>query len=327
MIEAKMLTRYYGDLLAVNKASFSISTGEIVGLLGPNAAGKTTIMKMLTTYLYPSSGTALVGDKDILEKPLEVRKIIGYLPETLPLYPNMEVREYLTFVGKARGLKGKKLQERLGWVRDRCGLTYVFRQPIGELSKGFRQRTGIAQALIHDPAIVILDEPTSGLDPHQIIEIRELIEELAEKRTVVISTHILQEMEVLSERFIIVDRGNIVADGSLASLRDKTLTTGRVLCSIKEAAADVKPALTDIQGVTNVAVSEDNGMSRFDIEYKRGSAPAGAIAGLCSEKHWKLQELKEIPASLENVFLALTKSESAGMAGGENASEEKGDES
>lgn len=327
MIEAKMLTRYYGDLLAVNKASFSISTGEIVGLLGPNAAGKTTIMKMLTTYLYPSSGTALVGDKDILENPLEVRKIIGYLPETLPLYPNMEVREYLAFVGKARGMKGKKLKERLEWVRDRCGLTYVFRQPIEELSKGFRQRTGIAQALIHDPAIVILDEPTSGLDPHQIIEIRELIDELAEKRTVVISTHILQEMEALSKRFIIVDRGNIVADGSLASLRDRTLETGRISCTVKDAAAEVKPALTDIQGVTDVVVSEDNGISRFDIEYKRGSAPAGAIAGLCSEKNWKLQELREIPASLENVFLALTKSESAGMAGGESASEEKGDES
>ena len=327
MIEAKELSRYYGDLLAVNNASFTIQTGEIVGLLGPNAAGKTTLMKMLTTYLYPSSGTALVGGRDILEEPLEVRKIIGYLPETLPLYPGMEVREYLIFVGKARGLRGKLLQERLEWVRDRCGLIHVYRQPIGELSKGFRQRTGLAQALIHDPEIVILDEPTSGLDPHQIIEIRELIEELAEKRTVVISTHILQEMEVLSGRFIIVDRGDIVADGSLSSLRDKVMSTGCLSFSVREKREEVEPALRELQGVLDLSGSEDDGVSHFDIEHKRGTDLVGDVSRLCSEKHWKLHELKETPASLENVFLALTKPEGSDTAKKEDTPEEKGGES
>lgn len=324
MIEAKNLTRYYGDLLAVNSASFTIQTGEIVGLLGPNAAGKTTIMKMLTTYLYPSSGTATVGGRDILEKPLEVRRLTGYLPESLPLYPGMEVKEYLTFVGKARGLKGSQFNKRLDWVRDRCGLSYVFRQPIGELSKGFRQRTGIAQALIHDPEIVILDEPTSGLDPHQIIEIRELIDELAEKRTVVISTHILQEMEALSQRFIIVDRGNVVADGSLASLRDRVMDTGHLSFRVKENKDDVEPELNRLSGVLAVSGADDDGFSTFTIEHKRGTDLAGEVSRLCAEKHWKLQELRESPASLENVFLKLTKPEAAGALEKENIPEEKG---
>jgi ABC-2 type transport system ATP-binding protein len=311
MIEAKELTRYYGSLLAVNRASFSIQTGEIVGLLGPNAAGKSTLMKMLTTYLYPTSGTALVGGKDIIQEALEVRRNIGYLPETLPLYPVMEVKEYLTFVGKARGLKGKDLKQRLEWVRERCGLSHVFRQPIGELSKGFRQRTGLAQALIHDPDIVVLDEPTSGLDPHQIIEIRELIEELAEKRTVIISTHILQEMEVLSQRFIILDQGTIVADDSLPGLSDRIMKTRSITFSVKEQKDSVEPVLKGLGGVINVSAVQDNGTAHFEIEYSKGTDLKSELVRVTAEKSWQLSELKENPASLETVFLALTKSEEA----------------
>jgi ABC-2 type transport system ATP-binding protein len=271
-------------------------------------------MKMLTTYLYPSSGTAIVGGKDIVKEPLEVRKIIGYLPETLPLYPGMEVKEYLMFVGRARGLKGNGLKQRLEWVRERCGLGYVFRQPIGELSKGFRQRTGIAQALIHDPGIVILDEPTSGLDPHQIIEIRELIEELAEKRTVVISTHVLQEMEALSERFIILDRGTIVADGTLSSLSEGVMHTASLVFAVHAQKDAVEPELKKISGVSRISSSQDNGIARFEIQYAKGSELKEELTKLMSRNSWKLDEIRENPVSLEQVFLALTRPEEPGAA-------------
>ncbi len=265
MIEAKDLTMYYGDFLAVDHVSFSIDTGEIVGLLGPNAAGKSTIMKMLTTYLYPTSGSATVMGKDIINEPLEVRKITGYLPEILPLYPGMEVQDYLTFCGKSRGLSGEEFTKRLDWVKERCGLKPVFRQPIVELSKGYKQRTGLAQALIHDPAVVILDEPTSGLDPHQIIDIRDLIKELAEERTVVISTHILAEMEVLSNRYIIIDHGTVAGDGSLDDLKTRAEKTGK-LDNPDPSLEDVFLALTEPEGskygkqsVAAAAAEEDKG--------------------------------------------------------------------
>jgi len=312
MIEAKELTRYYGDFLAVDKASFSLATGEIVGLLGPNGAGKTTIMKMLTTYLYPSAGTAVVGGKDITQHPLEVRKIIGYLPENLPLYPGMEVREYLSFVGQARGLFGRKLRERLDWVKERCGLTYMFRHPIGELSKGFRQRTALAQALLHDPQVVILDEPTNGLDPHQIIEIRNLIQELAEKRTLIISTHILQEMENLAERFIIIDRGKIVADGTLAELRERVMKEKEMCFVVKAAVDEVESVVKGLGGVRDVSALQENGTVRCDIRYKKGTDLAGELLRAAGEKGWSVREIREKPASLERLFLSLTLPEGTG---------------
>jgi ABC-2 type transport system ATP-binding protein len=218
MIDVRSLTMHYGHVVALDGVSFKANPGEVLGLLGPNGAGKTTAMRILTTYLYPTSGTAEVDGFDILEHPFEVRGRIGYLPETVPLYGDMQVGEYLAFVGSARGLSGAKLAERLDWVKGACQLKKVWRQAAGELSKGYGQRVGLAQALIHDPKVLILDEPTSGLDPLQIIEIRSLIKSLAKEKTIVFSTHILPEVEALADRIVIINEGKLVADGTLAEL-------------------------------------------------------------------------------------------------------------
>ena len=214
----------YGPVWALNNVSFEVNTGEIVALLGPNGAGKSTTMKILTTYLHPTAGTAKVNEFDVLEQPLQARAQIGYLPETLPLYMDMEVRGYLKFVGKARGLSGADLDKRIKLVVQECGLEPMFRKVIRELSKGYKQRTALAQALIHDPSIIILDEPTSGLDPHQILEIRHLIKKLATGKTVLLSTHILQEVEAICQRVILIHRGRKAVDAPLAELtRDQSL--------------------------------------------------------------------------------------------------------
>jgi len=218
MIDVKSLTMHYGHAIALDGVSFKANQGEILGLLGPNGAGKTTAMRILTTYLYPTSGTAKVDGFDILENPMEVRNRIGYLPETVPLYGDMQVEEYLVFVGSARGLSGLKLKERLDWVKNACQLKKVWKQPAGELSKGYGQRVGLAQALIHDPKVLVLDEPTSGLDPLQIIEIRTLIKSLAEEKTIIFSTHILPEVEALADRIVIINEGKLVANGTKAEL-------------------------------------------------------------------------------------------------------------
>lgn len=227
MIDVQSLTMYYGPVVALDHVSFQANPGEVLGLLGPNGAGKTTAMRLLTTYLYPSSGTAEVDGIDILEKPIEVRKRIGYLPETVPLYADMQVEEYLIFVGKARGVEGVQLAKRLEWVRDACHLKAVWKHFLSELSKGYGQRVGLAQALIHDPKVLILDEPTSGLDPIQIIEIRSLIKDLAKEKTIIFSTHILQEVEVLADRIVILNEGKLVAQGTKRELAEKVPQRGK----------------------------------------------------------------------------------------------------
>lgn len=221
MIEVKDLTMKYGPVTALDKVSFHANPGEVLGLLGPNGAGKTTAMRILTTYLYPSSGTAKVDGFDILEAPIEARKRIGYLPETVPLYADMRVDEYLAFVGKARELEGARLAERLEWVKQACHLKSVWKHLLSELSKGYGQRVGLAQALIHDPKVLILDEPTSGLDPIQIIQIRVLIKSLAKEKTILFSTHILQEVEALADRIVIINEGKLVAQGTKQELAAK----------------------------------------------------------------------------------------------------------
>ena len=227
MIEVKDLTMHYGPVTALENVSFQANPGEVLGLLGPNGAGKTTAMRILTTYLYPSSGTAKVDGFDILEDPIEVRKRIGYLPETVPLYADMRVDEYLTFVGKARALEGAKLAQRLEWVKEACHLKPVWKHLLCELSKGFGQRVGLAQALIHDPKVLILDEPTSGLDPIQIIEIRSLVKMLAKEKTILFSTHILQEVEALADRIVIINEGKLVAQGTKQELAEKVQVPGK----------------------------------------------------------------------------------------------------
>lgn len=226
MINVRDLTMKYGPVTALDRVSFQAHPGEILGLLGPNGAGKTTAMRILTTYLYPSFGTATVDGFDVLENPIEVRKRLGYLPETVPLYADMQVEEYLTFVGKARRLEGKKLRERLDWVLNACQLKKVWKHLLSELSKGYGQRVGLAQALIHDPKVLILDEPTSGLDPIQIIEIRTLVKSLAKEKTIIFSTHILQEVEVLADRIVILNEGKLVAQGTKSELAEKVARQG-----------------------------------------------------------------------------------------------------
>lgn len=218
MIDVQALSMRYGKFKALEDVSFQARSGEILGLLGPNGAGKTTLMRLLTTYLHPFSGTAKVEGIDLLESPLEVRKRIGYLPETAPLYPDMRVDAYLTFVGEARGLDASALQERFEWVKNACHLKNYWKHFIAELSKGTKQRVGLAQALLHDPEVLILDEPTSGLDPIQILEIRSLIQGLAYEKTIIFSTHILQEVEALASRVVLINQGQVVAQGTIKEL-------------------------------------------------------------------------------------------------------------
>ena len=219
MIKANNLTMYYGATRALDRVTFEAGESEIIGLLGPNGAGKTTLMRILTTFIYPTKGSASICGFDITREPLQVRKLIGYLPENPPLYMDMRVDEFIDFVGRARGLTGSELKKRKDWVVEATSVNNVYKHLISELSLGFRQRVGLAQALIHDPKVVILDEPTSGLDPIQIVEIRKLIKDLAKNKTVIFSTHILQEASTISSRLLIIAEGMIIAQGTLEELR------------------------------------------------------------------------------------------------------------
>ncbi len=217
-IEVDRLSMRYGTTVALSEVSFQVHRGEILGFLGPNGAGKTTVMKILTSVIFPTSGTARVGGHDVRTESLAARRLIGYLPEQVPLYTEMQVDEYLIFVGRARGLGRPVLRQRLEWAAQACALKPVWKRPMGELSRGFRQRVGLAQALLHDPAVLILDEPTTGLDPLQIIEIRELLKSLVKEKAILFSTHILQEVEAIAHRIVIIHAGRIVAEGTLETL-------------------------------------------------------------------------------------------------------------
>jgi len=316
MIEAKELTMQYGPVQALKGASFHVGKGEIVGLLGPNGAGKSTVMKILTTYIVPTSGSASIGGRSVLDDPISVREMIGYLPEILPLYINMEVAEYLAFVGRARGLGGARLAERTRWVVDRCKLTPVFRRPIRELSKGYRQRTGLAQALIHDPEILILDEPTSGLDPRQILDIRALVREMALTKTVILSTHILQEAEAMSDRIIIINRGGIVGQGTIQQLRDRAQETARVHFSVRLGKDEADKALGEIEAIAvRTLLEEKKGVSRFQLMGPDDKAMVANVGMLALKKGWQILELTSVPYSLEETFLALTEAEAVRKGG------------
>lgn len=315
MIRAKKLTMHYGPVVALDNVSFEVNRGEIVGLLGPNGAGKSTCMKILTTYLYPTRGTAEVGGVDVLKDPLKVRKLIGYLPEILPLYMDMEVRSYLQFVGRARGLSGGTLTSRINAVVETCGLRPMFRKVVRELSKGYKQRTALAQALIHDPDVIILDEPTSGLDPHQILEIRHLIERLAKEKTVILSTHILQEVETTADRIVIINRGQIVGDGTLEELRSKAKDGERILVAVEGAAEEAERLLSGVEGVRRVeAAGKVDGCPAFTLHTASGRNPWREVNELARGRNWKLRELGDRPLTLEETFLRLTERATQGAA-------------
>lgn len=318
MIKAENLTMHYGPVVALRNVSFEVHKGEIVGLLGPNGAGKSTTMKILTSYLYPTKGTAKVGGIDVLQNPLGVRKIIGYLPEILPLYMDMEVRAYLSFVGRARGLSGARLRERTDVVLDACGLRPMYRKVVRELSKGYKQRTALAQALIHDPDIIILDEPTSGLDPHQIVEIRLLIKNLAAGKTVILSTHILQEVEATADRIVIINQGRIVGDGTLAQLREQAKQHERTRVSVAGVRQDLERLLSGLDGARKVEfIAEDNGFNTFMLHGRLGAELWREVGKLAKTKSWELRELTDRPLTLEETFLRLTEPVGAGKDGDE----------
>jgi ABC-2 type transport system ATP-binding protein len=316
MVEADGLCMSYGPVVALSDASFKASKGEVLGLLGPNGAGKTTTMKILTTQMVPTAGQARVAGFDILKDAIEVRRRVGYLPETPPLYPEMEVAEYLDFVGKARGLSGAALKQRIDYVVHACALKSVYRTPVGTLSRGYGQRTGLAQALIHDPEVLILDEPTSGLDPIQIMGIRELIRSLAKDKTILFSTHILQEAQVISDRIVIITEGNIVADGTVEQLEAKVSRGQRFSLTVKTAASDLKNALTNLKAHSDIDfnVTALNGYSKAMIETSSGSAIWEELTELIHNNKWPVKEFTRERASLEEAFRYYVKSGAKGKA-------------
>ena len=308
----------YGPVLALDNVSFEVETGEIVALLGPNGAGKSTTMKILTTYLHPTSGSAQVNEFDVLEQPLQARAQIGYLPETLPLYMDMEVRGYLKFVGKARGLSGAELDNRIKLVVGECGLEPMYRKVIRELSKGYKQRTALAQALIHDPSIIILDEPTSGLDPHQILEIRQLIKRLAQGKTVLLSTHILQEVEATADRVVIISQGRTVGDGTVEELRERAKKFERVCVAVMGPAETIERELSRLSGAKKIEPGGvENGYAHFTVLAEPGVELWREVSALAREKNWELRELYDKPLSLEETFLTLTEETSELAAKGD----------
>jgi len=309
MIEVENLTMHYGSTVAVDEASFKVEKGEILGLLGPNGAGKTTIMRILTTYIVPTSGTATVGGHDVVKNSMAVRRMIGYHPETVPLYDDMQVCDYLKFVARSRGIFGKRLSERMDWVLDVTGIKEVFKKGIPELSKGFRQRVGLAQALMHDPEVLILDEPTVGLDPLQIVDIRRLIRSLAREKTIIFSTHILQEVQAVSDRIVIINEGRIIADGTMAELENRAQKSRRFVLTVEAAKGAVADALGRILDISDFKPLDeaDGGTVTFELICPLSKDIWQQVDKLVKQKGWPLKELREDKITMEETFIALTK--------------------
>ncbi len=302
MIEVDRLTKRYGAFTAVDDISFQVGKGEIVGFLGPNGAGKTTTMRVLTCFLPATEGTARIAGYDIFDNPLEVKKRIGYLPELPPLYRDMRVRTYLEFIAKIKGVVPKESRRRIDEVVVQCGLVDRTEQLIGHLSKGYRQRVGLAQAILHDPEVIIMDEPTSGLDPNQIIEVRQLIRELAQERTVILSTHILPEVEMTCNRVVIIHEGRIVAvdttENLTANMRDTTRFFVRISGDLDVAAK----AIATIEGVSDVTLT-NNGLH---VHWSSEADLSAAVSARVVELGMGLVEMKREAMSLEEIFQALT---------------------
>jgi ABC-2 type transport system ATP-binding protein len=315
MIKVEGLTKRYDRTVAVDNISFEVEKGQIVGFLGPNGAGKTTTMRVLTCFLPPTSGTAMVAGFDVLQNPMDVKKRIGYLPETPPLYPEMEVAEFLNFAGKLKGVASGALRSRVDEVMERCVLTDVRTKLISRLSKGYRQRVGLAQAIIHNPDVLILDEPTAGLDPQQIIHTRELIHSLAGDHTIILSTHILSEVEHSCERVIIISGGKLVATDSVDNLTNRL--RGSEAVAVELESSDGRPNPTDVQqkleqvaGVSRVLMKDSrNGRMMFEVESLQGRHIRSDLARTVVNSGWALTELRAVGLSLEEIFLQLTASE------------------
>jgi len=307
MIEVENLTKRYGPTLAVSDVSFEVHDGEILGFLGPNGAGKTTTMRVITGYFPPSAGRVRVAGYDVVEEPLEAKRRTGYLPEAPPVYPDMTVAEYLAFVGRIKGVPRRELKSRLAEVSEKCAVTDVQNRQIGKLSKGYRQRVGLAQALIHNPEVLVLDEPTAGLDPKQIIETRQLIKGLAGRHTVILSTHILPEAAKTCQRVVVINAGKIVAVGTPDELTRRLQGFETILLTVEGPATDVKDKLQQVEGVNLVEPHDSSdGRMTYEVHAEKGKDVRAELARAVVESHWKLYELKTSGMSLEDIFLKLT---------------------
>jgi len=308
MIQVENLTKYYHDLCAVDQISIDIQKGEILGLLGPNGAGKTTTLRMLTGFLQPTAGSIQVKGYRIDEQPLEVKKILGYLPESAPLYHDMLVFDYLNYVADIRQIGQAKKPARIRELGELCGISNVMHQPIGELSKGYKQRVGLAHAMMNDPEILILDEPTSGLDPNQIVEIRQIIKHIGKEKTIILSTHILSEAEATCDRIVIINRGKIVADGSSDSLKESAGNKKFIhLCLQNADFKSVDAALSPIEGITAVqrAAELDNELD-VRIDCRSTADPRAEIYEKIKQTDWVVLDFHQESQTLETIFRELT---------------------
>ncbi|UCG13728.1 MAG: ATP-binding cassette domain-containing protein [Deltaproteobacteria bacterium] len=309
MIEVENLTKFYGPVTALRQVNFSVDSGEIVGFLGPNGAGKTTALRILTCFMPPTSGTVRVAGLDCQEHPLKVRAKIGYLPETVPLYSDMTVFRFLAFVADAKGVPRSRRRGEIERVIEVCAISSVAQRIIGHLSKGFRQRVGIAQALLNNPPILILDEPTIGLDPAQIVEIRSLIKQLGGEQTIILSSHILPEVSQICQRILIINKGQIVATDTPANLTAQLQRNLQVFIEVEERGPEVAETLATVADV--LEVRPVNGAGRYLIETKRGQDLRPELARTVVEHGWQLRELRLQDLSLEEIFMQLVTDEEA----------------
>jgi ABC-2 type transport system ATP-binding protein len=315
VIEVQHLTKRYGAFTAVDDVTFRVERGEILGFLGPNGAGKTTTMRVLTGAMPPTEGRAIVAGFDVMDQPIEAKRRTGYLPETPPLYPDMGVRDYLDFVAKIKGVPRAERRTRVTTVMERTRVADVANRLCGRLSKGYKQRVGLAQALLHNPDVLILDEPTAGLDPKQIIETRQLIKELAGDHTVVLSTHILPEVSQTCQRVVIINRGRVVAVDTPDNLTARLRGSEAMYVQVDAGGADVKTALERVPGVTQVTIADTRGpVAGFEVASEAGRDVRRALASAIVTPGWGLLELRPMRMSLEEIFLSLTTEEAAAAA-------------
>jgi len=312
MIKVDNLSKFYEDVEAVKSISFELCDGEIVGFLGANGAGKSTTLKVITGYLRPTSGTVYINDMDILHDAYEIQKQIGYLPELNPLYGEMRVYDILEFIAKIRNISGKTFKNALARVVEQCGLKGVLHKNIAECSKGYKQRIGLACAMIHDPKILILDEPVTGLDPNQIVEIRNLIKDLGSEKLVLMSSHILQEIQATVNRIIIIHKGEIVADGTNEELMSGFMGNAKLTLEIKNAEdSTVKDLSEKIPNLTIIDTKSKNGSQLLNLEYPKDQDPREAIFQYAVKSKWVITEMSPHSANLESIFRELTKEETA----------------
>lgn len=308
MIEAEGLTKFYGSLQAIRDVTFEVQKGEVVGFLGPNGAGKSSTIRILTCYMPPTAGVARVDGLDCFERSIEVRRKVGYLPEHVPLYNELTVRRFLRFAASAKGVEARKIENELKRVTGICGLEKVANRIIGHLSKGYKQRVGLAQALLNNPSVLVLDEPTIGLDPTQIIEIRRLIQELREEHTVLLSSHILPEVAQICQRVLIINKGRIIATDTPANLTRQLQKSAQIVLQVRERASELIPFLESMDGVQGVTCQQDD-QERLVVETDRSRDLRPDIARLAVEKDMNLLELKLMDLSLEDIFLQLVTEE------------------